>query len=156
MNETTSTRLLSLVNRCFRSRSARAFGVFVLLAAWFAVSNHCALLAMQADGSAQHSGGAQHQCCPSQTPGDHGQPASPRGVCCKSLRTAPLESVAKLVNVAKEHELFDLVWESLREMVRPNGSETARVEATGPPRAVSFAEAVLQRSLRSHAPPFLS
>jgi hypothetical protein len=116
------------------------------LAAWFALSNHCALgtvLALpesnqQIDGCPMHSAPSKKKSA-AKTP------------CCKEIRAL----VAKCVTVSPI---------ALRSIGHPDYA-TAIFTApprlaiaieeldTGPPRSLSFAESVLQESVLSHAPP---
>jgi hypothetical protein len=138
------------VNRLALFRSARAFGVLVMLAAWFALSNHCALLALQ------HVAQAEHQCCHTSLPGSSEPPGSHEGVCCKTLRAVPLESAVKPANPQTADELFATAWVPSSHAGVEAYFAGVVVEATGPPRSLSFAEVVLQRSVLSHAPPLLA
>ena len=131
----------------------RALGACVALFAWFAVSNHCGLAMIHALHGMERTA---HTCCPSHSgsvPTD--SPDAPSKVCCKQLRLLPIEEGAKLINVHEETCCFEADW-SLAFAV--HAAEEARATsqvgtAGGPPRARSFAEVVLQRSLLSHAPP---
>lgn len=74
--------------------------------------------------------------------------------CCKSIQGAQVPEKAEVkFDAAKlQIQLFALL-----QMFAPAGTGrdlSPLVFEHGPPRAVSFAEAVLQRSLLSHAPPF--
>lgn len=131
----------------------RASGVLLLLAAWLTLSNHCALAAL-GQGTASDKSAALRKCCAGKVPaGEETPPAAPGGMCCKSLRVLPTDTPVKLVQAQENVLLFELIWTALCEApaVRLVVGEVAR--ATGPPRAESFAEMVLQRSLLSHAPP---
>lgn len=120
-----------------------------MVVAWFAVSNHCALLSLQTKL-------VKSECCHPASAGTPDDPALPKSVCCKLLRAVPIESGAKFVAVTHAHMLFDLAWEIWVSSALVEASTDADGETTRPPRADSFAELVLQRSLRGNAPPFLS
>lgn len=126
----------------------------MLLTAWFAVSNHCALALLEHD-SAATAYAKVHRCCADQPSGKGEQPAPVRnpGLCCKSLRLLPLEAAAKLVKAPDLIALFAIEWLAFvdRSGTEPNAPE-ARSRAS-PPRATSFAERVLQQSLPGNAPP---
>jgi hypothetical protein len=137
------------VSRRILLRCSRAFGVLVVLTAWFAVSNHCALLAMQ------HAAQAEKQCCHAPSTGSPAEPGSGERVCCKSLRVLPLEAGTKLVEVQAAHELFDAAWAVWREATWRVNAPILELQPAEPPWLLSYAEAVLQRSVLSHAPPFV-
>lgn len=74
--------------------------------------------------------------------------------CCKSIHgtLAPEQAEVKFDAAKFQLHLFVLV-----QMLAPVSAErdlSSFVFDHGPPRVVSFAESVLQRSLLSHAPPF--
>ena len=68
----------------------------------------------------------------------------------------PLETGANFVKVHEAGALFDLWWALMAKVPAAERGEGVATEATGPPGLRSFAEAVLQRSLLSHAPPFVA
>jgi hypothetical protein len=126
----------------------------VLLAAlaWLAVSNHCALAAL--DGSTAMI--VAPSCHGTQ---DGGAPTKQKKEgdveCCKVLR-ATLPSLAK--NLAPQNAsafvipaYFSTLF-SVSEQLPP--FRPLELD-TGPPASTSFAETVLQRSLLAHAPPSL-
>lgn len=127
-------------------------GSIVLLAAlaWLAVSNHCALAALE--GSAEMIAAPTcHGMHDSHAPAKQKHEGDVE--CCKVLR-ATLPSLAKNL-VAQPLSIFAtqswfvaLVWMSEQpRLIRPLEWDT------GPPGSTSFAETVLQRSLLAHAPP---
>ena len=135
-----------------RNRIVRLPTVAIGAAAWLAISNHCALAAIE--GAAK----MPMPSCHGAIPASH-SPAKPDkegGVeCCKVLRATLLtlsrnlaayytltfaahNYVVGLIPVVDEARLtYILEWD------------------TGPPGADSFAESVLQRSILAHAPPSL-
>ena len=143
------------VNHDMNSRRAitgRWFITLLLLAAWFGASNHCALGFMQgAHAIRQHAG-----CCghPSSIPGAPAKNAPPVKECCGALQgTLPTPDKTLAVPI-----ILDSGWQfaapsplsfsTLLEL-----SEVDPIETGPPDNAPTFAELVLQRSLRSHAPP---
>ena len=72
--------------------------------------------------------------------------------CCKAINAAPVPAQAA---VEFDTLKFQLQLFALLEVLAPQAdrSQIAFCD-TGPPRCISFAESVLQRSLFSHAPPF--
>ena len=128
-----------------RSTAIRWVATLLLLAAWFVASNHCALGLMQGARVAKEHAG----CCSHEK-----QEKTPVKECCKALQ-AILPTAEK---TAAFHPTPDFApeWLALFEKMFsvPVGKTGADWFETGPPReARSFAELVLQRSLRSHAPP---
>ena len=127
----------------------------VLLAAlaWLAVSNHCALGAMEGlarMGPQQscHDMGASH------APAKH---QNENGVeCCKVLRATLMTYAKNLapsdVSVCVNEPYFAgfILLPKLSRSIRPLELDT------GPPFASSFTESVLQRSILAHAPPSLA
>lgn len=123
--------------------TTRAAAAFVTIAAWFLLSNHCALgviapVEAAADACPMHSAPAKKE------------PAA-KTPCCKELRAV----VAKCVGASP-------VWQgliALREYATGIVPKPASVDIemhgldTGPPGCLSFAESVLQESMLSHAPP---
>lgn len=104
--------------------------------------------------------GTGHECCPSNNHNNNNAvppnvPNDPSKVCCKQLRLLPIPVGAKLIDVHKETFCFEADW---LVAVMWQAADDARPlsyvgTAVGPPYSRSFAEAVLQRSLLSHAPP---
>lgn len=134
----------------FRHRLVRLPVIAIGVAAWLAVSNHCAIAAVQ--GAARmpmptcHGGAAEH------APAKHDHES---GVdCCKVLRATLLTFSTNLtacdtLTFAVHDYVVALI--SAADESRPN----CIIELdTGPPAAESFAESVLQRSILTHAPPF--
>ena len=122
---------------------ARWLATMVLMVVWFAASNHCALGLMQGARMAkQHAG-----CCSQKTPGQ-----APMQECCKAIHGL-LPTVEKSVAQQAPRD-FVPVWLALLDAMVSAPVAGAEVRETGPPReARSFAELVLSRSLRAHAPP---
>ncbi|MDQ3621423.1 MAG: hypothetical protein M3463_02910, partial [Verrucomicrobiota bacterium] len=132
----------------------RTIGVLVLLAAWFALSNHCALAVIGHRADAGKAAGV-HKCCPNKADaGGEQTPERPMGTCCKSLRVLPADAVAKLVKASDSPPMLAAAWVALAEIPAVERPAAQVRHTTGPPWAWSFAETVLQRSLLSHAPPF--
>ncbi len=99
---------------------------------------------------------AEHACCHSSNTTDP-RPGDPDGgvvQCCKAINGAPVPAKAEVKFDASKFQLqvFFPV-----EVLAPQGAMPALISLArdhGPPRSISFAESVLQRSLLSHAPPF--
>jgi hypothetical protein len=124
-----------------------------IIAAWFSISNHCALGALIA--AKTQSAMAPMQChgnqpSPSKKSSDQEMP------CCKVLR-ATLTAQPKIIQIASKDFLPIQSW-IVAEIIFANEAHLHRTPLeldTGPPFAGSFAESVLQRSILAHAPPSL-
>jgi hypothetical protein len=129
--------------------SMRFAVVMVAICSWFTISNHCAFAALAANSRSVQTR------CPF-----HSKPKEKQSTgaqCCKILRaTTPVPTKSWARDDAK--------------LTYANGYCDARALAitssqmtlvplcfgTGPPDADSFAELILQRSLRAHAPPIVA
>jgi len=141
-----------LVVNSLRRQIVRTPIVALAALAWFAISNHCAIAALETAAKPQ---GVSH-CHPA--PAD--KPAPSKGgqsavECCKILR-------ATLLTPAKKVAAFDQLNFTLQKYVIalvslsvPSIVHLPLELDTGPPGALSFAESVLHRSLLAHAPPSL-
>lgn len=123
------------------------------MVAWLAISNHCALGAMERPGKAGVY--ACHHASTDSTPAKDKKPASDT-VCCKLLR-ATLAKTTK----ATGYDVSVFVWQQyfLAAFFTEDNLQPASLPEeldTGPPFYVSFAESVLQRSVLAHAPPVLA
>ena len=136
-----------------RHQPVRAFFAVIMLFAWFTATNHCALGLMQKSplARAEHS-----KCCSGKpTPAKNDQPPGGARECCKSIHAVPLPDAKGLAK-------FDasLLVIHAFALLTVLGGEAVALDALatlhdhGPPRAESFAELVLQRSLPGNAPPF--
>ena len=123
--------------------SARCVTVVIAICSWFAISNHCALAALETRADS-----AKNECP------FHSKPAKHSHVqCCKILRAVTpviaknwARDDAKFSNVEHRFEEFALIAPSCR-------AKTPLLLDTGPPGALTYAELTLQRSLLAHAPP---
>jgi hypothetical protein len=129
------------------ARLGRLLLVMLTMVAWVSISNHCVLGSLIALG-------AKTSVAPMHCHGD--RPAPTKGgeeqtPCCKVL---------KAVTVAKDNVGTNPVDFALKEY--PSGELAVEIWQahthtlgldTGPPRALSFSESVLQRSILAHAPP---
>jgi hypothetical protein len=127
----------------------RAPVVALLMIAWFIITNHCALGLMQRTTAARN----EHAHCHGGKTKQDGAPGETRE-CCKTMRVVPLTTNAEVKFDASKFEvqIFALVQVFAAPQKEP--LRTMFVFDHGPPRCISFAESVLQRSLLSHAPPF--
>jgi hypothetical protein len=126
-------------------RVTATFTVPLTIVAWFLLSNHCALGATvgTADSEQQMSGCPMHSA-PQKTP-------APKTPCCKDVRAV----VAKCVGATMPGLRVICPRDYAPQIFRPVPRVAIQIEGldTGPPGRVSFAELVLQESMRAHAPP---
>jgi hypothetical protein len=129
---------------------ARLFTAVWLMVSWLVATNHCAFGLMKPTPVA----GAVHaQCHGCPAPGKQA-PADGTRECCRAIQGAP---VPEKVGGKFESPQVALEWFAFPPVLSfsPVSQEGASLLfEEGPPRAVSFAESVLQRSLLSHAPPY--
>ena len=127
--------------------TARSTVVVLSLTAWFLLSNHCALgVIATSSGAAPEAEG-----CPMHSASGKKKPVS-KTPCCKDLRAV----VAKILNKAtpfasRSVGRCEYAAENFR--VPPQVVFEIGGLDTGPPGCFSFAELVLQESMRAHAPP---
>ena len=131
----------------------RALLAGLLMVAWLVATNHCGLRLMPPamQTAASHSS-CQH-CHPEpekQQPASGGAPE-----CCKALHGIA-EGPAKSAVRDETSHVITIAF-AMTSAALPAGQRIPTPHDTGPPpRVASFSELVLHRSLRSHAPPFLS
>ena len=119
------------------------------MTAWLVASNHCAFGLMK--GTAQTAGAHAgcHNC--------QSEPAKPLPAsggdreCCKALQGLPADTAK--VEAKYDTALFALLDFALTAVPTVVVAQPVAAGDTGPPRALSFAERILQRSVLSHAPP---
>lgn len=124
--------------------------VAVTTAAWFSISNHCALSAFEPAQRAQ-----AHAAC-------HGSPGAPAGSpakdeaapCCKLLRATLAKSDQPVSQNYFTGSPQAWLNAGLALTEQLHWRQSFELD-TGPPSSESFAESVLQRSILAHAPPFL-
>jgi hypothetical protein len=137
-----------------RAIASRWFITLLLLAAWVGASNHCALGMMQGASAVRlHAGCCGHQTRLPAYPTKN----APAKECCAALRsTVPTPEKALAAPLFPDRSFQPAALWTPRYSILPKTNEVEPIE-TGPPRdARSFAELILQRSLRSHAPPLAS
>jgi hypothetical protein len=120
-----------------------------MIAAWFVAFDHCALASVF---SPVHSSSAE-QHCPGHSPDK--KPTEGELPCCKLLvaAAAPAKvSAAYNTNLFAVQPYLTAECATVCSHLAAPGVELD----TGPPGLRTFAESVLQRSLRAHAPPSLS
>jgi len=115
------------------------------------ISNHCALAAFASEKSP-----SQMDCCPHHAAPAKQQKQPDMQPCCRILR-AIVAPVAKSPTCsAIDLSIVDLAVAELVTFAPPEIPSDQTTLDTGPPGAFSFAELILQRSILSHAPPFLA
>ena len=139
--------------KLFRHRLVRLPVVAIGAAAWLAISNHCALGAMQTPVE------APMPSCHAPAPAKEApEKDDQKNVveCCKVLR-ATLLTLSKNLAAADTLAFVAHTYVAL-PLPRPVESRPVCIFEwdTGPPGAGSFAELVLQRSILAHAPPSVS
>ena len=138
-----------------RATILRLITVMLAAISWLALSNHCALgLAMVANHGTEEV--STHDCCTSTTPSQPEPTKKSAAPCCKTLQivsVAPTEA-PPWKPIGLPGASIDPLGTILELPGFPVSSHLFL--DTGPPKAGTFAETVLQRSLLSHAPPSLS
>jgi hypothetical protein len=126
--------------------AARSLAVGISMAAWFALSNHCALgtIAASTETESAMSG------CPMHSAPAKKKPAA-KIPCCKDVRAV----VAKTVTAAGSAVRIIGAETFATGSVELSSRFPSEIEVldTGPPERISFAELVLQESMLAHAPP---
>src|SRR5438093_9646172 len=128
----------------------RRAGVTIAICSWIAISNHCAFAAV---ASEMHK--AQTECPFHSKPAkEKEQPSQVQ--CCKILRAV---FFAKNKTWARDDAQFGVANFPIQArslVVCSLRAATPLSLNSGPPGALSFAELILQRSLLTHAPPFVA
>jgi hypothetical protein len=128
-----------------RLRRARPALVLVAIAAWFCLSNHCALALIAPSAPAESELGG----CPMHSAPVKKKPAS-HPPCCKEVRAILAKCVTANPAAVRVIDRPDYATEAYAPPTR-TVVEIAEID-TGP-SCLSFAESVLQESMPSHAPP---
>ena len=143
------------VLRASRAKTLRFATVTVAAISWLAVSNHCALGLATIEAHQSETASA-HDCCTSAVPAQPKPAKDPATPCCKTLPALSVNPAQPFDTYGTACAGAPLVFVTTT-VARPRISTVAhRFLDTGPPRAHTFAESVLQQSLLAHAPPFLS
>lgn len=121
--------------------------MLLTIAAWILLSNHCAL---ELSGTAMDPNLEPGACPMHSAPGKE-KPAAYLP-CCKELRAVATHA-AKSVAAAARQLVGEQDYVAAVSVAPPRVMLPVTSPGTGPPRSLSFAEAVLQRSVREHAPP---
>jgi hypothetical protein len=148
-----SSKKISVV-RTGRANIFRGITALLVLISWFLISNHCALgLAAIAHHQAQSVG--KHDCCASNLPVQPEPEKDSGAPCCKTLLaiSAVQAKLCQARIVLSVSATFDHA--VVASNLPTHGIAGFQCIDVGPP-GLTFAESVLQRSLRGHAPPFLA
>jgi hypothetical protein len=127
--------------------TARSVTVFLSIAAWMVISNHCALCVVALPVEAD----AEASACPMHSAPAKKKPAA-KFPCCKDLRAVAAKAAASGVPATIRfagggNYAAEIFVSPPRVAIGIDGLDT------GPPPAFSFAESVLQQSILAHAPP---
>jgi hypothetical protein len=126
--------------------TARCLLVAIMICAWLAISNHCAIRAVAAKTDTTQN------VCPF-----HSKPAKSKPnptECCKILRAIANAAAKALTPSVLDLPDVDLGSTAFAVFATPKISFAPATADTGPPGKTSFLE--LNRSLRPHAPPFFA
>src|SRR5574337_2003765 len=129
---------------------ARSVIVAVAIVSLLALFNHCAAAALAISGNPKPAGCG---CCsaPEKTPAQ-----STGVVCCKILRAICPVPAKKCTPVATNLPAFVPSHEGVTWTLDGVDASYPFLLDTGPLGTLSFAEAVLQRSILAHGPPFVA
>jgi len=124
--------------------------VAIAICSWIAVSNHCAFAAVTSEIDK-----AQTECPFHSKPAKQKEQSS-QVQCCKVLRAVVFAKAKDWArNDAKFSEASFPSQASAFVAYSPRAVAPLLLD-TGPPDAFTFAELILQRSLLTHAPPFVA
>jgi hypothetical protein len=126
---------------------ARSITVAIAIFSWLAISNHCAF------GAIADRGRETQSACPFHSEPVKPQPPPSTTQCCKILR-----AVVPVVTKSWERDdakisAVDLRVDEFTFVAYSHTTSAPLFLDTGPPKARTFAELILQRSLLAHAPP---
>lgn len=125
------------------------FTALIAVLAWFVASNHCALSAMVDGLRKADAPAAECKHCPAKESGK--DKSGGMNGCCKGVKATTSTKGLADFDAALCGKILYLV-DSLAQPVAAQALPIG-ISGAGPPRSVSFAEAVLSRSFQSHAPP---
>ncbi len=128
------------------SLTSRWTTVLMTITAWMLLSNHCAL---GLSGTVAESD-AEARCPMHSAPGKE-EPTT-NLPCCKDLRAVATHAVKRVTALAPQL-VGSQSYVVAVFLAPPCLTAPVLVLETGPPRSLSFAESILQRSILAHAPP---
>jgi hypothetical protein len=141
------SRLKARMKQTAQRNFARSVTVAITIFSWLAISNHCAFGAVAAKSEPAQSE------CPFHSEPVKPQPPPSGTQCCKILR-AVVPVVTK--SWARDDAKFtgvDLRVDEFALVAHSHATPAPLFLDTGPPKAPTFAELILQQSLLAHAPP---
>jgi hypothetical protein len=121
--------------------------------AWISISNHCALGAL----IAKTESAVEPMHCHGNQPAPSKENSGEEMPCCKVLRATIVKDRSMVQDPVMSAQ--PIQYPAVVEILPFGSSQPSGIANefdTGPPFAFSFAELIFQRSLFSHAPPFLS
>ena len=129
-------------------RAGRCTTGLLTLAAWLILSNHCLLGFTKATANTV----AQPNECPMHAAAPAKEKQEAKIPCCKEIRALVAKSVTMVLTLAARPSA-SLKYAKAAFPPPPRHSVDLFSLDTGPPDCFSFAELVLQGSVRAHAPP---
>jgi len=129
-------------------RAGRCTTGLLTLAAWLLLSNHClfGFTEATADSAVQPDECPMHAAAPAKE-----KPAA-KIPCCKEIRALVAKSVTTVLTPAARSSAGQKYAKAAFPLPPRHTVELLSLD-TGPPGCFSFAELVLQESVRAHAPP---
>jgi hypothetical protein len=134
-------------------RAPRVWSIFtvaVMIAAWFAISNHCALGTVATEAETKSSSDQ----CPFHTKKSAPEKQTSDSPCCKILRALALTPAKNLARSIIAFVDVNLVFAKFVVFAPPKISVVPSTLDTGPPGVTWFPE--LNGSMLAHAPPYLA
>jgi hypothetical protein len=129
-------------------RAGRCTTGLLTLAAWLILSNHCLFGFSEATADTV----ARPDECPMHAAAPAKEKPAAKIPCCKEIRALLAKSVTMVLTLAARPSAGQ---EYAKAAFPPPLRHTVELRSldTGPPGCFSFAELVLQESMRAHAPP---
>jgi hypothetical protein len=143
------SRLKVRMNLLAQRKFGRSMTVAVTICSWLAISNHCAFGAIAAPADETQS------ACPFHSDPDKKKEQPPPLQCCKVLRAVALVVTKSWARDDAKFSDINLPFERCALVAHSHVTPAPLFLDTGPPKARTFAELILQRSLLAHAPPAL-
>jgi hypothetical protein len=141
------SRLNTRMKRTAQRNFARSVTVAITMFSWLAISNHCAF------GAIADRGRETQSACPFHSEPVKPQPPPSGTQCCKILRAVvPVVTKSWARDDAKVSGV-DFRVDEFALVAHSHTTPSPLFIDTGPPKAPTFAELILQRSLLAHAPP---